>query len=179
MSLLELLRPRLYLVSIFDLDLEALGTLGIRGIILDLDNTLLPYGSQAVTEEVRQWLRQVQEAGFAVSLVTNTWSRRRRTLAQTLGIPVAPGWVKPAASMFRRAMAMMGTAPRQTAMIGDQLLTDILGGNRLGLYTILVTPIGGREFPGTRFITRAIERFLLRLLKVDAPARRPAAGRSA
>jgi hypothetical protein len=75
-------------------------------------------------------------------------------------------------------MAMMGTTPAQTAMIGDQLLTDILGGNRLGLYTILVTPIGTQEFPTTRLINRVIERLLLRLLGLS-PATRPARGRSA
>jgi len=177
-SAIELFRPRLCVGSIYDLDLGSLRSLGIRGIVIDLDNTLLPYGSREVTEEVRQWLRRVEEAGFAVIMVTNNRSQRSRALAQGLRIPIAPGWAKPAGSMLRRAMAMMGTTPAQTAMIGDQLLTDILGGNRLGLYTILVTPIGTQEFPTTRFINRVIERLLLRLLGLS-PATRPARGRSA
>ncbi len=171
-SVLDLFRPRLWLAAITDVDPEQLRARGVRGIVLDLDNTLVPYGSMAVPDEVRGWVQGVRAAGFPLVLVTNNRTRRTRDLAESLALPIAPGWAKPTTSMFRRAMEMMGTIPAQTALVGDQLLTDILGGNRLGLFTILVTRLEGREFPTTRLINRTIERVLLRLLRLRGPARR-------
>ncbi|MDQ7828664.1 MAG: YqeG family HAD IIIA-type phosphatase [Armatimonadota bacterium] len=164
MRLLDLFRPRLRRRSVFDIDLEALRAQGIRGLILDLDNTLLPHGSREVTDAVLVWMRRVREAGLGAVLVTNSRARRVTTVAERLGIPVARGFIKPAVSMLRQAMALMGTGPAETAMIGDQLLTDMLAGNRLGLYTILVTPLSPRELPTTRYLSRRVERWLLRLL---------------
>lgn len=173
-SVLDLFRPRLWLAAITDVDPEQLRARGIRGIVLDFDNTLVPYGSKTVPEEIRGWVQRVRAAGFPLVLVTNNRTRRTRELAESLTVPIAPGWAKPTTSMFRRAMEMMGTTPAQTALVGDQLLTDILGGNRLGLFTILVTPLEGREFPTTRLINRTIERLLLRLLRLSRPARHAA-----
>ncbi len=169
MSLLDLFRPRLSLAAIFELDLAGLRERGIRGILLDLDNTLVPYGSPAAPPEVHTWVGRAKEAGFRLALVTNNRRRRTRDLAAALEIPIASGWAKPSPSMFRRAMDLMGTTPAATALVGDQLLTDILGGNRLGLYTILVAPLGGRDFLTTRWINRSVERILLRLLRLPVP----------
>ena len=174
MSGLDLFRPRLWLASIFDLDLAPLWAQGILGIVLDLDNTLVPYGSAVLPEAVPAWVQRVKRAGCRLVLVTNNRSRRAHALAERLEVPIAPGWIKPTASMFRRAMEMMGTTTTETALIGDQLLTDILGGNRLGLYTILVVPLAQREFLTTRLVNRTIERWLLRLLRLPGPARRAA-----
>ncbi len=173
-SVLDLFRPRLWLPAITDVDPEHLQARGIRAIVLDLDNTLVPYGSRAVPGEIRGWVQRVRAAGFPLVLVTNNRRQRARELAASLAVPIAPGWAKPTTSMFRRAMAMMGTVPAQTALVGDQLLTDILGGNLLGLFTILVLPLEGREFPTTRWINRTIERVLLRLLRLPGPPRRTA-----
>lgn len=171
----DLLRPRLRLHSITDIDVAWLRAQGIRGMVLDLDNTLVPYGAAAPPEEVRIWVERAQEAGFPMVLVTNNRSRRSRALAERLGLPIAQGWAKPSSSMFRRAMEMMGTTPLQTALAGDQLFTDILGGNRLGLFTILVKPLGAREFPTTRWINRTVERVVLWLLRLCDPPRPPRA----
>ncbi len=171
MRLRHLLRPRLWLPAITDVDVARLRAQGIRGIVLDLDNTLVPYSATAPPEEVRAWVARAQAAGFPMVLVTNNRSLRSRALAERLGLPIAQGWAKPAASMFRRAMEMMGTTPPQTALVGDQLLTDILGGNRLGLFTILVNPLGPQEFPTTRWINRTVERLILRLLRLSGPSR--------
>lgn len=167
---IEIFRPRSHVASIFDVDLEALRRRRIRGLILDLDNTLLPYGSREVPAAVLQWVKDVRAAGFQTALVTNNRSRRVRAVASAMEIPVAQGRFKPSRSMLRQAMAIMGTSAGETALLGDQLFTDILAGNRLGLYTILVTPIAVHEFPATRLV-RMLERFLLKLLHVP-PARR-------
>jgi HAD superfamily phosphatase (TIGR01668 family) len=120
---------------------------------------------------VLEWVKRVRAAGFQTALVTNNRSRRVRTLAAAMDIPVAQGRFKPSRSMLRRAMAIMGTTAEETALLGDQLLTDIFAGNRLGLYTILVTPIAVREFPATRLV-RMLERFLIRRLQIPPAQRR-------
>lgn len=172
-SVLDLFRPRLWLPTITAVDPERLRARGIRAIVLDLDNTLVPYGGRAVPGEIRGWVEQVRAAGFPLVLVTNNRRQRARELAASLAVPIAPGWAKPTTSMLRRALAMVGMAPDQTALVGDQLLTDILGGNLLGLFTILVLPLEGREFPTTRWVNRTIERMLFRLLRLEGPAPRP------
>jgi HAD superfamily phosphatase (TIGR01668 family) len=75
------------------------------------------------------------------------------------------GATKPRRKGYRLALARMGTAPEQTAFVGDQIFTDVLGGNRMGLYTILVPPLSKREFMGTRLISRRLEQLLFFYLK--------------
>ncbi len=81
-------------------------------------------------------------------------------LAAALGLPAVTGALKPRRGALRRALSVMGTAPETTALVGDQLFTDILGGNRLGLYTILVRPQSRKEFVLTRLVRR-VERAVL------------------
>ncbi|MGH2425704.1 MAG: YqeG family HAD IIIA-type phosphatase, partial [bacterium] len=94
-------------------------------------------------------------------IVSNNFAGRVRTLAEHLHVPVVIGAVKPTPWAFRKAMKVMGTTPRETALVGDQLFTDILGGNLLGLRTILVDPLSAREFP-TTMLVRRIERLVRR-----------------
>lgn len=87
-------------------------------------------------------------------IVSNNFSLRVRRIGALLGIPVV-GWaLKPVPIGFWRAMAIMGTDRATTALVGDQLFTDVLGGNLLGLRTILVDPLSPHEFPTTRLVRR-------------------------
>ncbi|HBC94015.1 MAG TPA: YqeG family HAD IIIA-type phosphatase, partial [Pelotomaculum sp.] len=86
-------------------------------------------------------------------------------VAGLLGLPAVHRAVKPLVGPFRRAMGMLGTKPAETALIGDQIFTDIFGGNLCGLYTILVVPLQGKEFWGTRLFSRPLEKIVLARLK--------------
>lgn len=135
--------------------------LGIRAVLLDLDNTLVGWQRLDIPTEVRQWLQSLRDAGLQLYLVSNTrYGRRLQALSQRLGIPYVRRAWKPRRRGFRAALQAMGVEPGQTAMIGDQMFTDVLGGNRLGLYTIMVRPLVPREFFGTR-LSRAVECRLL------------------
>lgn len=155
----RLLVPSLCLASIFQINLEGLRQRGICGLILDLDNTLVAWGGDP-EEKLFAWLRQVREAGMAVCIVSNNDRARVKGFSDLAGIPAIPRARKPRRRAFRAAMQVMGTAPEETAVVGDQIFTDILGGNRLGLYTILVTPVARREFVGTRLV-RLLEKLVL------------------
>lgn len=162
------LRPTLLAEAVWQVDLEALWQRGIRGIILDLDNTLAPWRRDEVVPEARAWIAAAQGRGFRLCLVSNASSRRRlRRVAGALGILQAGIGSKPFPAAFRRAMAAMGTDPGSTCAIGDQVLTDVLGANWLGLTTVLVSPVSPREPPHTRFI-RLLERPLRRRWRSQA-----------
>ncbi len=147
---------------VLDVTAEELKANGIRGVILDLDNTLVLWQQEEMTEEVVAWLESLKAAGLKLCILSNSiLSKRSERIAARLGCPNVRMARKPARSGFKRAMEAMGTAAQETAIIGDQVFTDIWGGNRAGIYTILVQPIHPREFPYTRFVSRPLERLLL------------------
>ncbi len=145
--------------SVLALDPHALVGEGIRGLILDLDNTVVAWNAPAPTDAVRQWMIQVRAAGLRACIVSNNFTGRAQAVGDQLGVPVVPAAVKPIPWAFRKAMAIMGIPAAQTALIGDQLFTDILGGNLLGMQTILVEPLSAQEFPTTKLVRR-IERLV-------------------
>ncbi|MGD9676749.1 MAG: YqeG family HAD IIIA-type phosphatase [Vulcanibacillus sp.] len=156
--------PNLHVKSIYDIDLIALKEAGITSIITDLDNTLVEANSPTYTPKLVKWLDDLQEQGFKVIIVSNNNKTRVSEFADPLTVPYIHKAMKPFGSPYRRALEKIGSSVKETVVIGDQLLTDIYGGKRLGFYTILVTPISKREGKGTR-INRKIERIILPLLK--------------
>lgn len=159
--MLNRLQPNLIARRLWEVDIKELATRGIRGVILDLDNTLTPWRSLEVPDEARAWLRAALAAGVRVCLVSNAATARRvQPVAGQFGIPWITRAVKPLSRGYLRAMRVMQTTPATTAAIGDQVFTDILGGNRLGLFTILVDPISDREALVTKLIQRPLERLI-------------------
>jgi len=158
------LYPRLYVPALLDIPLEELGEKGIKAFILDLDNTITEWNNNSITEEVRQWFSQVKAAGFKACILSNNGEQRVLQVAKTLAIPYICRAQKPRRGGYYQAVARMEVKPEETAVIGDQIFTDVLGGNRAGLFTILVVPISSREFMGTK-ISRAMEYFVLRRLR--------------
>jgi len=113
----------------------------IRALVLDVDRTLLPRRSSTLPPSAEQWLRQAA-AQMPLHLLSNNPSRRRigRVAAQ-LAVPFTTSAAKPRRAALRRVVAELGLPPDQIALVGDRLFTDVLAGNRLGLYTVLVRPI--------------------------------------
>lgn len=155
----EKFRPAYIFSAVWEIEPAFLREKGIKAIILDLDNTLLAKGAQIFPPQVLKWLRRIEEAGLRVCLVSNSGRRRVEGAAFSLGVPCVFRAAKPGRRPFIRALQILGTEPRQTAVIGDQLLTDVYGGKRLGMVTILVKPLPGKEFVGTR-INRRLEKFI-------------------
>jgi HAD superfamily phosphatase (TIGR01668 family) len=169
--ILKWLTPTYAAASLLALDPTELATGGIRAVILDLDNTVVAWNASVPTEAVRQWVSRARTAGLRACIVSNNFSRRAQVIGDLLGVPVVAGAVKPIPWAFRRAMAILGTLPGQTALIGDQLFTDILGGNLLGVQTILVEPLSVHEFPTTRLVRRVERLIRPRILKQVAGRR--------
>ena len=124
--------------SIFDIEPAALARRGIRLLLADLDNTLAPYGEPEPTQAVRDWAAALGEQGITLFVLSNNrHPERPRRFSQALGVPFLGHAGKPKPGGFRRAMEQMGCTPEQTAIVGDQLFTDILGGRNAGVFTLL------------------------------------------
>lgn len=150
--------PDLQVESIYEIGLTDLWKEGIRGIITDLDNTLVGAKVPLATPELIEWLKYLQSLGFKVVIVSNNNESRVGNFAKPLNIPFIHRARKPANQAFRRAMNMMELESEQVAVIGDQMLTDVLGGNRAGLFTIMVRPISLMDEGFFTKINRRVEK---------------------
>lgn len=159
--MLEKLCPRGQIESVFSLDPNFLRDEGIKGIILDLDNTIVEWGSDEIGRDLRAWVERFTAAGFKLCIVSNALPHRVASVAKKLGLPGVSQGTKPFKTPFRRALEILGTEPEETAVIGDQLFTDILGGNRMDLYTIWTPPLSETEFLSTRAVRR-LERMVVK-----------------
>lgn len=156
--------PKLRVDTVFDIDLEDLYAKGYRGIITDLDNTLVGAKAPIATPELVEWFERVKKCGFKLIIVSNNNLDRVSVFATPLNIEYVHKARKPSVIPFKKAMQMMEIGPDETIVVGDQLMTDVLGGNRLGLYTVLVLPIAIQdEGIGTR-INRRLEWIVKRRL---------------
>ena len=161
-----LLCPRRYCPGgVTDLRAADLRAAGIEAVLLDLDNTLVAWQGMEVPDAVLAWLSELRAAGLKLYLVSNTrFGKRLRWLSGYLDLPYVRRAWKPRRRGFLAAIRELGVEPERTAMVGDQMLTDILGGNRLGLYTVMVPPMARREFLGTR-VSRLFERAIMAWLR--------------
>lgn len=155
--------PNEYVKSIFKIRPEELRSKGIRGIITDLDNTLVPWNIEEPTENIRVWMDEMKNNGIQVTIISNNNSMRVKTFSDPLEIPYIASARKPLRRAFGQATKQMNLKKEEVVVIGDQLLTDILGGNRAGYHTILVVPIVKSDAAITKF-NRKIERRILNRL---------------
>lgn len=163
--MLRMFLPRLLVDSVYEIDLDELASAGIRGIIADLDNTLIGAREPDATPKLKQWLETVRGKGFRVVVVSNNTRARVTRVAEPIDVAFIPSARKPLRGAFRKALDIMQLKPEQTAVVGDQLLTDVLGANRMGMHPILVAPVAPQdESPFTRF-NRIIERRIFKSLR--------------
>jgi len=165
MSFLARVVPDFRAASVLEISPSFLREQQIRALLLDVDNTLVPWHGEIATPEVHEWVAGLSAEGVGMCLLSNTHRKRRlQMLGEALGIHYVLGGGKPLRRGFLHALERLQARPEETAMVGDQLLTDILGGKRCALRTILVDPISSHEFWGTRVVHRSVERILFRTL---------------
>lgn len=146
--------------SLAEIDLHAIAEAGKKLILLDVDNTLLPWRSEDIPQETRDWLDSGRAAGLQFCIISNTRNvERLKRLATEMDMKFMNGKFKPSRAMFKQALDEFGFTANEALMVGDQLFTDILGANRTGIETIWVKPLHGREFVGTK-VSRMGERFV-------------------
>ncbi len=153
--------PKLCLDKVTDITPELLRRNGIKGIVLDVDNTLTLHGSQEVKQEVLDWLAWMKEEGFLLTIVSNNYEKRVRPFAQRLDLEYVSFGCKPMTKGFTQACKKFSLQAKEIAVVGDQIYTDILGGNLKGMFTILVVPFE-LETGWTFRLKRSLEKIHLR-----------------
>lgn len=145
--------PKLVLRSIDEIDGGTLAARGIRLLLSDLDNTLVPYGVPEPDDRLRAWTESLRQNGIDLFILSNSRKPdRTRRFSEALGVPFLGHSGKPKRASFFKVMERMGADPESTAIVGDQIFTDIWGGNNAGITTILVSPIRfGNPFRALRF----------------------------
>jgi HAD superfamily phosphatase (TIGR01668 family) len=134
---------------------------GVRGVIVDLDNTLVSYDDHTLAPEVQAWVEAALADGFRLVLLSNNFEERVAAIGAHLGVPTVSNALKPLPNGFIRALRLLQTKRRETVVIGDQLFTDVLGARLTGLRAILTEPLVDRDFPATRLL-RMLERWVVR-----------------
>ncbi|WP_440895913.1 YqeG family HAD IIIA-type phosphatase [Amphibacillus sp. Q70] len=162
--MLKLFLPDQHVKSVFEIRPEHLKEKGIRGVITDLDNTLVAWNEAHPNDKVHNWFKQMEQSGIDVMIISNNNKDRVELFSKPLNRPYVYKAKKPLKRAFLKAAEKMGYKQTEIVVIGDQLLTDVLGGNRSGFQTILVVPIVSTDDKITKF-NRSIERFILNKLE--------------
>ena len=137
--------PTSAVAKAYDITADNLRVLNVKGLILDIDNTLTTHDHPVPDDRILEWLDQMRKAGIQLILLSNNPPPRVAPFAQKLDLAFEADAKKPLPGGYRRAAAAMGLSPSQTAVVGDQIFTDVLGAKRAGLHAIMVKPIHPKE----------------------------------
>jgi len=137
--------PKEFHNSVFEINYEALFEKGFRGLIFDIDNTLAAFDIPHPPKKVVALVKSLQKIGFRLCLLSNNSAQRVKGFNNSLGLPAIHKAGKPQKRGLRKALSLLKLTKERTAIIGDQLFTDVWGGNRTGIYTILVNPLAKRD----------------------------------
>ena len=124
---------------------EFLKSIGIKALLIDIDNTLAPYEVEKPDERIKKWFLLLAENSISATLVSNNERERVELFNESLGLPYYYKSGKPFAKNLKKAMADMESDRTNTAMLGDQLLTDAAAGKHIGLITMIVPPINDKN----------------------------------
>ena len=155
--------PEKYVESVYAIDLEKLKNDKIEAVIFDIDNTLVPYFVPNANARIKKLFLKIKEKGFKVGILSNNKERRVSLFCRDLNIEYFHKAGKPGVKGLGRLIKKLGVKNhKNTVIIGDQVFTDVLCGNRMGIHTILVKPVSKKDDFGT-WLKRGIESFVISL----------------
>ena len=154
----KILQPDLVLGdSVMKLTADILQEYNIKGLVLDVDETLVPITAMNASPELTLWVEQIKPV-VSLWLASNNLSQTRiGRIAESLTLPYITGAAKPSRRKLRKAINAMNLPVEQVAMVGDRLFTDVLAGNRLGMFTILVEPMVDAGYALRKYPVRSFE----------------------
>lgn len=153
--------PKLYLNNVKEITIEILNKNKLKGIILDVDNTLIDFDKKFL-EGTENWVNTLKAAGIKLCIVSNTNHKEKvEKVANVLNIPYIFFAKKPCKGGFKRAKNLLNMKENEIAVVGDQIFTDVIGGNRMKMFSILVKPIDKRDIWATKF-KRPIEKWIIK-----------------
>ena len=142
--------PKMYKSNIYEIPYQKLWEKGITHLLFDLDNTIVPGNVKKATKEVKELFTHLKKMGFTIIIFSNSPKRRVHPFGQDLEVEIHPFSTKPLKRGFRHVLKKFDIKRENVVIIGDQLFTDIIGGNQMGILTILIDPISTRDM----FLTR-------------------------
>ncbi len=155
------LEPDRYFARISRIDIDRdLLALGYRNVLLDVDNTILTRDTHEVPRDVGFWLAKARDAGISFCLVSNNWHEGVYQLANRLSLPIVAKAVKPLPPAFLMALSKLGAKRAETVVVGDQLVTDVMGAHFLGMKAYLLAPLVEQDLPHT-LLLRNFERAVM------------------
>lgn len=168
---MKLFTPDYYVESYRALDLERLKRHGIRVLVCDIDNTLAAHDEPLPDTQAIAFVRRVRDAGIQVVFISNNKRERVERFAGAVDAKCYPFARKPLKQTYRKMLRELHYAPHQVAVLGDQLLTDMLGANRMHFYTILTKPLVSRDLNCTK-VNRVFEQMVFRVLERQGKIKR-------
>lgn len=155
------LYPDAYLKNVKEITLDFLNKNNIKGLILDIDNTLIDYDKELL-EGTKEWCENLKQGNIKLCIVSNTNKVKKvEKVAKTLDLEYIYFSHKPSKKAFYKGQKLLGLEANQIAVVGDQVFTDVFGGNRVGMFTILTEPIDKRDIAITK-IKRPFEKIVIK-----------------
>lgn len=164
---MEIYIPDIYQKSIYAIDYQKLINRGIKCLLFDLDNTLVPISEKKPNKKLKELIENLKMMGFKVVIFSNSNKRRLLPFKNELQVDCSASSRKPRPTKFLQVLKIYGYTINEVAIIGDQILTDVVGGNRIGITTILVNPISTKDFFWTRFNRKKEKKIMLKLRDND------------
>ena len=163
----EILRPTYLFCHVENIPLAWLEEMGVKYLLLDVDNTIASWDSEDIAPSVDAWLRKVLGAGIKVTLLSNSPPGRLKRFARQYGITYSSWALKPLNRSFKAGLKRLDCADKgQALVVGDQMFTDVLGGNRLGIRTVLLTPRYDKDYIWTKLV-RYAEKYFLKKMQIN------------
>ena len=168
---LDIFKPKYLFYQVEDISIEWLKQQGVAYILLDVDNTIAVWNEEHVADSVDAWIRNVLQNKIKIMLISNSAAARLERISCKYGIGYISWSLKPFNRSFVRGLALMGCTDKKRALvIGDQVFTDVFGGNRLDIATVLLTPRFDKDYIWTKF-ARKMENIVLRKLNINKKTR--------
>ena len=153
--------PDIYAKNIYTINYNKLKDKGLKCLVFDLDNTLVPVKAKMTTREVETFIRRLRQNKFTVILMSNSPKKRVSLFKKSLDIPVFSFSMKPLKRKYKKMLKEYGFDLSEVACIGDQIMTDIWGANRMGFTSILVDKMTKEDFKWTK-LNRIVESLILK-----------------
>jgi len=163
--------PALLRQRVQDVTVDDLRSLGVEGILLDVDNTLTKFHSQELSDEVKDWIQNMQDAGFKMTVVSNGFAKRVLPFTEKIGLDAVFLSCKPSPIGFWRGAKRLGLPRKKCVAIGDQIFTDVLGSKLAGVKMLLLMPIELEHGQPTILFRRQFEKGIVRRFREKHPER--------
>lgn len=164
MIFLEKYVPDIYQKSIYTINYDSLLLRGVKCLLFDLDNTLVPITEKVPNQKIKDLFIELKNKGFKIILFSNSTKKRLKPFKEELNVDCCAGACKPSTKKFIKVMNLYNFDCSEVAIIGDSIIDDINGGNKAGITTILINQIGKKEFP-IAYFKRKYEKHLLKKMR--------------